>query len=99
MEDPLPQLPQTPPVNSPDWPCRHELASASPPRLRAFLYRLLRDGAKAPGDVEQIALDARNASRGTVYTNPHLDAYAKSLVTFLLAEPDQPLRTPKRETP
>lgn len=71
-----------------EWPCQQvPLASTAEmfPRLHAFLYRLLRDGAQAPGDVEHHALQARDAKQGLVqYTNPHLEKYADSLATFLL---------------
>lgn len=66
------------------WPCRATPNPLPPPRLHAFLYRLLRDGATAPGDVEQIALDVSDHNADARFTNPHLDAYARALVTHLL---------------
>lgn len=72
-----------PPVLSADWPCRHEPAMALPPRLRSFLYLILRDYVQ-PGDVEQAALQSRDAAESTTYTNPHLVGYADSLASYLL---------------
>lgn len=68
-----------------EWPCQHYPGSRSPfpPRIVPFLYRLLRDGATAPGDVENHAIQAGKSPEGTVYTNPHLEAYARSLAGYL----------------
>lgn len=77
---------EPPSVTSPDWPCRKPPALHPPLRLHAFLYRLLRDGASAPGDVEQIALDVTQHTDAVTFTNPHLDAYARALVTHLLRD-------------
>jgi hypothetical protein len=68
------------------WPCQHAPVPRVPPRLVAFLYVLLRDGAAAPGDVENHAINAGRSPEGTVYTNPHLESYAHSLGGFLLDE-------------
>lgn len=76
----------TPDPSSPDWPCRSEPDADSPPRLLAFLYLVLRDGAQSPGDVEQLALNVRDHRDGATFTNPHLERYARSLSTFLLTE-------------
>lgn len=66
------------------WPCQHYPGSRSslPPRLVSFLYLLLRDGAQAPGDVEQIAIHVTDAG-GETFTNPHLEQYARALAGFL----------------
>jgi hypothetical protein len=72
-----------------EWPCQHDpVTERTPPRLLAFLYVLLRDGAAAPGDVEQHAINAGRSPRGTRYTNPHLETYAHSLAGFLLEDSD-----------
>lgn len=85
------EIPDTPtplPVTSPEWPCRHPAAVDPPPRLKAFLFRLLRDGAPAPGDVEHMALVVAQSGPDTEYTNEHLEAYALSLITYLLTPVD-----------
>lgn len=69
------------------WPCQHRPA-IRPIRLVAFLYVLLRDGASAPGDVEQHAINAGRSPEGTVFTNPHVQAYAESLAGYLLEDSD-----------
>lgn len=88
-------LGEAPPVQSADWPCRHFPGSVEPfpPRLVAFLYVLLRDGASAPGDVEQHGLNVRKADDGLIYTNPHLESYARSLAGFLLNQDEKPHTT------
>lgn len=68
------------------WPCRHLRADDPPPRLHAFLYRILRDGAASPGDVEQHALVVADNGTDTQFTNGHLDEYARSLISFFLDE-------------
>lgn len=80
------------------WPCRHLRADDPPPRLHAFLYRLLRDGAPSPGDVEQHALVVADNDRRTEFTNPHLDEYARSLISFFLDEPSARDRVPDTPT-
>lgn len=67
-----------------EWPCQHAPVPSLPPRLLAFLYVLIRDGAAAPGDVEQHAINAGRSPRGTEFTNPHIENYAHSLGSFLL---------------
>lgn len=89
-----PMQPTLPP-GSPDWPCRHYPGSRRPfpPRLLDFLYVLLRDGAQAPGDVEQLALNVKDSTPGTQFTNPHLEMYARSLAGYLLNhEEDIPMK-------
>lgn len=88
-------LGEAPPVESADWPCRHFPGSVEPfpPRLVAFLYVLLRDGARAPGDVEQHGLNVRKADDGLIYTNPHLESYARSLAGYLLNQDEKPHTT------
>jgi hypothetical protein len=79
-----------------EWPCQTEAPDeiTLPPRLVGFLYRLLRDGAKTPGEVESIALAVRQYEDGDVvsYANAHLQSYARSLARFLapLAEVIEP---------
>lgn len=75
-----------------EWPCQFDPTSDTapdlPPRLVAFLYRLLRDGAAAPGDIENHAIQATGAEDGHVtYTNAHIEAYARSLAGFLVDVP------------
>lgn len=69
-----------------EWPCqtqhRPELYGV---RLHAFLYVLLRDGAKAPGDIEQNAINAA-AGPHFDFTNPWIESYAHALATFLMAD-------------
>jgi hypothetical protein len=81
---------------SPDWPCRHYPGSRHglPPRLVGFLYALLRDGAESPGDVEQLAINVRDIrpAPGTVYTNPHLESYARSLAGYMLNQEEHPVK-------
>lgn len=73
-----------------EWPCQTEAWIDGPDlhdheRLVAFLYRLLRDGARSPGDVENHAIQVKDSRRGEVtYTNAHLRAYAASLASYLL---------------
>lgn len=72
-----------------EWPCqRPPMEDPENERLVAFLYRLVRDGAKSPGDVEQHALAVRNyhpfTDGAVAYTNSHLEAYARSMASFLL---------------
>jgi hypothetical protein len=72
------------------WPCQQDITPDGNERLVGFLYRLLRDGASAPGDVEQIAIDVtpiaqRRHDAVVDYTNPHLERYARSLAAHLLA--------------
>jgi hypothetical protein len=83
-----PDTPTPPSVRSEEWPCRHPAAVDPPPRLKAFLYRLVRDGAPAPGDVEHMALTVAGSTAETTYTNEHLEAYALALITFLLTPVD-----------
>lgn len=75
---------QGPPADG-AWPCQEKPPPgwAPPNRLQAFLYVLLRDGATAPGDVEQHAINAGRSPSDTKFTNPHLTAYARSLAYFL----------------
>lgn len=67
------------------WPCNTEPdPDEKHDRLVSFLYTLVRDGASAPGDVEQIALNVRESSgTETVFCNQHLESYARSLATYL----------------
>lgn len=76
------------------WPCQTEVFGAAmgralPPRLVPFLYRLLRDGASNPGQVEQIGVDVAHHKRDTTFTNPHLEQYALALAVFLIYQPNQ----------
>lgn len=70
------------------WPCQSVPlplpAAQQTPTLVNFLYRLLRDGAQAPGDVENHAIQARRGEELAVFTNPHLEQYARSLAAYLL---------------
>jgi hypothetical protein len=69
-----------------DWPCQQKPVTdeQADPRLVAFMYRLLRDGAQAPGDVENHAIQARIHGDGwPEFTNCHLELYARSLVASL----------------
>lgn len=78
-------MPHPDPPAEGEWPCQTEPpeAWAAPPALLAFLYVVLRDGAAAPGDVEQHAINAQRSPRGTSFTNPHLERYARSLAYAL----------------
>lgn len=71
-----------------DWPCQQEPVwhPERHPRLVAFMYRLLRDGAQAPGDVEQHAIQAGLSDEYPIFTNPHLEQYALALVQHLAPE-------------
>lgn len=73
-----------------DWPCQTQPSEDLPEWLVAFLYRLLRDGATAPSDVEAHAIQAcKHPIEGPLgYTNAHLEGYARSLATALLGGPD-----------
>jgi hypothetical protein len=66
-----------------EWPCQSDGMESPPPRLVALIYRLLRDEVH-PGDLEQVAIQIGEATDKTTYTNPHLEAYARSLVAYLL---------------
>lgn len=68
-----------------EWPCQQKRPPewVAPNRLQAFLYVLLRDGAQAPGDVEQHAINAGRSPYDTEYTNPYLLEYARTLAFFL----------------
>jgi hypothetical protein len=73
-----------------EWPCQRvvtpEEAAQLPPALVAFCYRLLRDGAQAPADVETHAIQAaKSRVERTTYTNPHLESYAYALAAHLTA--------------
>lgn len=74
-----------------EWPCQFDptadTAPDLPPRLVAFAYRLLRDGAPSPGDVENHAIQSEGCGADTSYTNPHLHAYARALAGFLVDVP------------
>lgn len=66
-----------------EWPCQSDSDPDSSVRLVSFLYRLLRDGARVPSDVEQIAIDIGRHDKMPRFTNPHLESYARSLAAFL----------------
>lgn len=67
------------------WPCQHAADPKAPEALVAFLYRCLRDGAAAPSDIENHAIQAAAGGQDPVaYTNPHLEAYARSLAGLFL---------------
>lgn len=69
------------------WPCQAKVRTEhGHERLVAFMYRLLRDGASAPSDVEEhaIAVGVHEGTRPVHYTNAHLEAYARSLSNYLL---------------
>lgn len=70
-----------------EWPCQTERPQYVPPRLKAALYRLLRDHVR-PGDMEQVAIDVAPHTINSTFTNPHLEAYAESLAAYLLWEPE-----------
>jgi hypothetical protein len=76
-----------------DWPCQTAPAGDLPVRAVAFFYRLLRDGAPTPGDVEAHMLQARKHDEDPSYTNCHLEMLARAHVTWLLGGP----RTAKRD--
>lgn len=65
-----------------DWPCQDDAASVPEP-LVAFLYRVLRDGAGTPGEVEEHAIQALVKEGPVAFTNPHLEWYARSLASAL----------------
>lgn len=71
-----------------EWPCHTTpLTDAqAPPRLVAFLYRLLRDGAAAPADVEEHAIQVGTHEAMPTFTNTHLELYARSLAAYLAPE-------------
>lgn len=67
------------------WPCQHAPDPKSPEALVSFLYRVLRDGAPQPADVENHAIQAATGGQAPIaFTNPHLEAYARSLAGLLL---------------
>lgn len=67
-----------------EWPCQRRPDPEVPPRLVAFIYRLLRDGPVAPGTIEQICIDLTSIDDDdTGYTNSHLERYARALATHL----------------
>lgn len=72
-----------------EWPCQQRpLTDAEvSPRLVAFLYRLLRDGASAPSDVEEHAIQAGLSDSMPHFTNCHMELYARSLAAHLLKVP------------
>lgn len=72
-------------TNAVEWPCRTTPVPELPSRLVSFLYVLIRDGASAPGDIEQVALSLAPYEPGTAveYSNPHIEAYARALATYL----------------
>lgn len=66
-----------------DWPCQTEPVPVSEALVR-FLYLALRDGANTTGDIEELAIRSKQGGTDDVkYTNPHLEAYARSLATYL----------------
>lgn len=82
-------MPSDLPVPAPgDWPCQHDTTHPAidhTPRLVTFLYLLARDGAKSPGDVEQLAINATDSDASMpAFTNPHLEQYARALTAHLL---------------
>lgn len=66
-----------------EWPCQTEPGQVSE-RMVAVFYQLLRDHVQ-PGDLEQVCINVRDYVPLTVvkYTNPHLEALARALVTYL----------------
>lgn len=79
-----------------EWPCQALPEGDLPVRAVAFMYRLLRDGASGPGDVEGHLLQARlhDGEGDPLYTNCHLEMLARAHVTWLLGGP----RTEPRDT-
>lgn len=77
------------PLPGHDWPCQTIPRSDLPPKLVAFLYRVLRDGASAPSDVEGHAIQAGRHTEDPAYTNGHLEMYARALATYLVPVPDE----------
>lgn len=75
-----------------DWPCQQRPVTdaEADPRLVAFMYRLLRDGATCPGAVEEHAIQARKHDAAPDYTNCHIELYARSLVASLTTQSDRP---------
>lgn len=68
------------------WPCQAK-ADYSHERLVAFLYRVIRDGASVPGEIEEhaIAVGVHSTSLAKVeYTNPHIEGYARALAHYLV---------------
>jgi hypothetical protein len=70
-----------------EWPCQMTPRGDLPVRLVAFMYRLLRDGASGPGDVEGHLLQAGLHDEDPRYTNCHLEMLARAHVTWLLGGP------------
>lgn len=72
-----------------EWPCQALPEGDLPVRAVAFMYRLLRDGATGPGDVEGHLLQARlhDGEGDPLYTNCHLEMLARAHVTWLLGGP------------
>lgn len=69
-----------------EWPCQHMPVTdeQADPRMVAFFYRLLRDGATSPGDIENHAIQARlHGKEWPEFTNCHLEMLARSLVMSL----------------
>lgn len=70
-----------------EWPCQQRPVTdeQSDPRLVAFMYRILRDGARCPGDIENHAIQARlsGSREWPEFTNCHLEMLARSLVASL----------------
>lgn len=69
-----------------EWPCQKIPRRDLPPKLVAFFYRLLRDGATTASDIEGMAIQAGRHTEDPDYTNCHLELYARALVTHLLPE-------------
>jgi hypothetical protein len=70
--------------NEGEWPCQTEPKGDLPPRLVDALYVLLRDYVQ-PGDLEQLMI-FKTSTEPSEYTNKHLEGYARSLATYLLAD-------------
>lgn len=70
-----------------NWPCQQPpVDEDTEPRLVGFLYRLLRDGAPSPGDVEAHLVQVIPDHAQATYTNLHLWALARAHAAFLLQD-------------
>ena len=54
-------------------------------RLVAFLYLLMRDEV-VPGRIAQLLRDIRAVEPGAIYTNKHLEGYAREIADRIMSE-------------
>lgn len=79
------QHPDVPTPRHGNWPCQTDGDVGLPPRLVSFLYRLERDSI-TPGAVEEHLIQTipLGDEDEVNFTNPHLEALARSHAAFLI---------------